>query len=132
VDIPDQSLFSSCVGGLSVNDSNQVLCFDKIWNGGPDFAATGADYTPIVPLASGFASNLGTMNNLGDVVGEGVRSLADSVATWWPAGANPRLGIPMDTRQSIGSALNNNGSFVGRVLADDGHHATLWTFSGLF
>jgi hypothetical protein len=130
VKIPDESLFSSCYPAIGINDSGQVLCSDKIWNGGPDF--TGTSFTHLDPLATGFASNLGAINNLGDVVGEGVRSLSDGVATWWPSALNPRIGVPMDTRQSIGSALNNNRVFAGRVLADDGHHATRWTFEGLF
>ena len=130
VKIPDEGPFSRCGTASGINDSGQVLCSDKIWNGGPDF--TGTSYTPIVPLATGFNSNLGAINNAGDVVGEGVRSLFDSVVTWWPGNANPRLGIPIDTRRSIGSGLNNNGAFVGRVLADDGHHATLWQITSIF
>ena len=127
VQIPDENFLSSCYPALGINDSGQVLCSDKIWNGGPDF--TGTTFTHLVPLGAGFNSNLGAINNLGDVVGEGVRSLGDGVAALWPSTLNPRNAVPMDSRQSVASALNNNGVFVGRVLAADGHHATRWTFS---
>jgi len=123
-EIPDPAAFNFCLAS-GINDSGHVVCAS---GGGPKIWTGGNSFTNLPLFAPGFEADVDGINNFGDVVGTGYDS-TDFHAIWWPSGAAAPVILDASAHTSVGNALNNTGSFVGRVVDDDSvSHATAWAF----